>query len=259
MVRPQFPETGVVQCDRCLLSFLSPLPSHPEQYYEREYFEAYESAGLHFPTESDELPSRFGERLRDAEQYVGRGSLLEVGVGHGAFLSVAKNSGWRTFGIEVSDYAARLARERYGLDIFCGTLEDARVASASFDFVHMSHVLEHLRDPRGTLKELFRILRPGGLLAVEVPNELDCLQVKCLRAVRLARPYSVRSTHLFFFTPGTLAAVIRGAGFEIRKLRTTRDLGATPGPLQIARRAAALVERPLRMGPLIELLAIRPV
>jgi SAM-dependent methyltransferase len=259
MVRPAFDNTIVTQCRSCNLSFLAPPPVRPEQVYGEEYFQAYAALGLRFPTESDEVPIRYRERLKQAEQEAeGRGVLLEIGVGHGAFLNLAQAAGWQTLGIEVSEYAARMAREKYGLEVFCGTLEDAGIREASIDVVHMSHVLEHLKDPLRTLSEIMRILRPGGILVIEVPNELDSLQVRVLRLAGLVRAYSVKSTHLFFFSPWTLTQLVRNAGYEIRRTRTLRDTRDSRLSRRCVKAAASLVENPIRMGPLIEVFAARP-
>lgn len=255
IVRPAFPGARIYRCRRCGLSFLAPVPDQPETVYNEEYFQAYAGAGLVFPTESEQLPPRFVARLREIESLTRPGQLLEIGVGHGAFLNLAKQSGWRTTGVDVSQYVARQVEQRFGIEVFCGTLEGARLPTRSYDAVHMSHVLEHLADPRRTLVEVRRVLRPGGVLAIEVPNELDSLQTRAGHAAGLLRAYPVKSTHLMFFTPRTLAELVVESGFDVKRVNTVRDCTDRRLWRRLAKRVWSRVENPLAMGPLIDLIA----
>ena len=73
-------------------------------------------------------------------------------------------------GTEYSDGACRFAREVLKLPVRVGLLEQLNFPDNSFDVVVMWHVLEHVSDPRPTLAEVARILRPGGIFLVAVPN-----------------------------------------------------------------------------------------
>jgi 2-polyprenyl-3-methyl-5-hydroxy-6-metoxy-1,4-benzoquinol methylase len=185
----------------------------------------------------------------------GLGTLLEIGVGHGAFLNAAREAGWNIIGVDVSHYAAEYVRRTYGITVHRGLLSDVGVPPGSIDVVHMSHVLEHLADPISILQTIRHVLRPGGVLAIEVPNELDSLLVRLRDSVGLLRPYQVPSTHLLFFTPKTLVETVRRAGYGIRTCRTLRDLAEGSAVRRSAKVIASLIERSLGMAPLIELIA----
>lgn len=261
MLRPLFTGSSLVACAGCGLRFLYPVPSNSQLagVYEEEYFAAYARAGIPLPAEAGNLPERHRDRLQALERTRGAGRLLDVGVGDGAFLHFAQSRGWACQGVEVSAYAAKRARERYGVEIRCGTMEDVGYPSDYFDVVHLSHVLEHLPDPLRALREILRVLRPGGVLIVEVPNELENLQARLAALCRVSRaPYVVPSTHLFFFTPETLRRALNATGYLVRTLRTARDTGDASLARRVVKRLASVVEQPLRMGPLVEATGEKP-
>ncbi|MFV5694158.1 class I SAM-dependent methyltransferase [Flavobacterium sp. LB3P122] len=95
-----------------------------------------------------------------------KGSILDIGAGTGDFLSVAKENGWHTIGVEPSDKAKAIAKQK-GVSFIDETSE---LESHSFDIISMWHVLEHVPDLDEQLKELKRLLKPNGTLIIAVPN-----------------------------------------------------------------------------------------
>jgi SAM-dependent methyltransferase len=257
MVRTAFTGSAVVRCADCGLDHLQPVPAELTGVYEEGYFQAYRDAGMVFPTESDHLHPRYARRLLRVQRTRGAGRLLEIGVGHGAFLNFARQQGWETLGVDVSAYAAAHVRHRYNLEVVCGTLDDAALAPSSFDMVHLSHVLEHLTEPVTTLEAIRRVLKPAGVLAIEVPNELENLYVRLRGLVGRVRPYPVACTHVCFFTPATLARMLTRAGFRVGRLATIRDADDPRLVRRIMKAAGGAVERPFGRGPLIEAMAAR--
>jgi SAM-dependent methyltransferase len=101
---------------------------------------------------------------------VAGGEVLDVGCGGGAFLERMRELGWRTLGVEPDPRAVEVARVRRGLDVRSGTLEEQRFEGARFDAVTSSHVIEHVHDPLGFLRECARVTKPGGRVVVVTPN-----------------------------------------------------------------------------------------
>ena len=95
-----------------------------------------------------------------------KGSILDIGAGTGDFLSVVKENGWSTIGVEPSDKAKAIAK-RKGVSFVEQTSE---LENNSFDIITMWHVLEHVPDLDNQLKELKRLLKPNGNLIIAVPN-----------------------------------------------------------------------------------------
>ena len=95
-----------------------------------------------------------------------KGIILDIGAGTGEFLSVAKNDGWQTIGVEPSDKAKAIAKSK-GVSFVEKTSE---LENHSFDVISMWHVLEHVPDLDKQIKELKRLLKPTGTLIIAVPN-----------------------------------------------------------------------------------------
>jgi 2-polyprenyl-3-methyl-5-hydroxy-6-metoxy-1,4-benzoquinol methylase len=96
----------------------------------------------------------------------GTGRLLDIGCGTGDFLSVAKSVGWQTVGFEPNDKARNLALSK-GVELVTETTD---LPDASFDVITMWHVLEHVPDVEAQIKELRRLVKPGGTIVIAVPN-----------------------------------------------------------------------------------------
>jgi 2-polyprenyl-3-methyl-5-hydroxy-6-metoxy-1,4-benzoquinol methylase len=95
-----------------------------------------------------------------------KGKILDIGAGTGDFLAVAKNNGWITIGVEPSDKAKTIAKNK-GVTFVSATSE---LDNHSFDVISMWHVLEHVPDLDHQIKELKRLLKPSGILIIAVPN-----------------------------------------------------------------------------------------
>jgi SAM-dependent methyltransferase len=248
----------VVQCPACGLRFVAPRPTHAElrAYYAGEFEETYRRVGMDYIGGREAPPPHLRQRLASLERRLGRPAvLLEVGAGAGAFAGYAKDRGWQVIGTEVSEAAAKRVRDRYGVDMRVGEIGDLDVPADSVDVVHMNHVLEHVLDPRRTLTHARNLLRPGGILVVEVPHEFADLVYWIRRSVGRIRPYHVRSPHLWFFTPPTLRRLLEDVGFDIVSLDTPRRASEERSVLlRIVKRTVVLFERPAHRGPLIVVL-----
>jgi 2-polyprenyl-3-methyl-5-hydroxy-6-metoxy-1,4-benzoquinol methylase len=136
------------------------------------------------------------------------GRILDVGCGRGVLLTTLAEHGYETHGVEVSEAAARGADPRANIRI-ASRLAEARYPDGFFDLVILWHVLEHLRNPRETLDEIRRIVRPGGRLVVSVPN-FSSMQARWAGAAwfHLDQP-----RHLFHFPVAALRRMLVVSGF----------------------------------------------
>jgi len=146
-----------------------------------------------------------------------KGTLLDVGCGAGQFLAEMRQLGWEVMGVEPDSQAVKVARGHFGLSVHEGTLEEAGFAEATFDAIAMHHVIEHVSNPIGTLKECHRVLKPGGRLIVVTPN-IESLMHRVFReACSLLDP----PRHLYLFSSHTLRTCAERAGLRLVTLRTT--------------------------------------
>jgi SAM-dependent methyltransferase len=219
-------EFSVVACGACGLSTTRPQigPEDFGTYYPDDYT-AYEPR----PTGPDAtLRSRLGalvDRLRiDAILRFGPyrpllrrtpGRVLDVGCGVGDLAVALRRHGWSVTGLEPSAVACEHARGR-GLEVHCGTLDDAPWDVATFDAIVFNHALEHIPQPEDALRRAAGLLRPGGMLAVAVPN-FGCWQRRVFgsRWFQLDVP-----RHLQHFDRDSLAAVVSRAGLRPVEFRT---------------------------------------
>lgn len=95
-----------------------------------------------------------------------KGKILDIGAGVGDFLSVCKNDGWQTVGIEPSEKAKNIAKSK-GVS-FVDQLSE--LENHSFDIITMWHVLEHVPNLEEQISELKRLIKPNGTVIIAVPN-----------------------------------------------------------------------------------------
>lgn len=164
------------RCPRCHLVVTHPRPDDLAPYYAQEY---YGKRNVRFVGGMEKMVRRFasGRARRITAIYHANqvsssppGRVLDVGCGRGVLLADLRSLGWECEGVEMSEHAVQYAREELGLNVDAGGFDPDRFAESSFDAVIFWHVLEHLVDVRSALQAALRILKPGGLLVVAVPN-----------------------------------------------------------------------------------------
>jgi len=135
--------------------------------------------------------------------------MLDVGCGQGAFVSRALSLGWNAEGLDPDPEAVKVGRSK-GLRIARGRLSDTCFPDSSFAAVTMSHSIEHLHDPINSLREIYRILEPGGAIWIATPN-LDSQGHRMFGRdyINLDPP-----RHLVLFTPRSLRAALTNTGFK---------------------------------------------
>ena len=210
----------IVRCAGCGLVFANPQPSEAqlEEYYGAEYFEKNADKFLRFPL-PPEVALRFGRYLDELRAVCPRGRVLDVGCGTGRFLWVAREAGFDVQGVELAPYAAGLGREKLGVPIRTGRLEeiDASADPAQrFEAITMWDFLEHTSEPLAVLRAARRLLTEDGHLLMTVPN------VGSWWARGMGKRwfgFDKASEHLYYFTRESLRRLLIGAGFEPLRVR----------------------------------------
>lgn len=208
---------SIVRCRACDLVYVSPRPTraaigafYPQQY--QAEMRRLLQAGMANPV----IRAAFRMvRRRRTPPFVPDGHLLEIGCAGGVYLAGMRELGWNVQGVEIDSVAAEFARDEYGLCVQTG---DAQLVlpqfpDGSFDVVTMWHVLEHFHDPIAILTEVQRILKPGGMLMLELPNyasPLAALLGEFWFPLEIPR-------HLYHFTPWTLQAMLAKVGLYVSR------------------------------------------
>lgn len=131
-----------------------------------------------------------------------RGRILDVGCGDGFFLAQLARMGFQCAGLDASEAMIDRARMRLAgqAELFCGLLQDY-APDQPFDAVVCGEVLEHIEDDVGTLREIARVLRPGGVLVVSVPIDM-----------RLWNEADAYAGHVRRYSKGEILNKLRQAG-----------------------------------------------
>lgn len=202
---------SLARCEAC--SLVSTRPELPEEeiaaFYPPEY---YGRRNRRFNVVFERLIVVFRERrARLIARRARRGRVLDVGCGRGVLPAQLRRRGWDAHGLELSETSATHAREVLGVPVFVGPIEESPFEDGSFEAVVFWHVLEHLRDPRSALGRARRLLAPGGLLVVAVPN-FESLQARVGGRgwFHLDVP-----RHYHHFGRGVLARLLDEEGFDV--------------------------------------------
>jgi SAM-dependent methyltransferase len=203
-------EARVVTCVGCGLGSIFPQPDAATiaGFYPPEY---YGHTGAKFEPLVESLVRLVAARhVRFLARRLPRGGrVLDLGCGRGVLLATFANMGFEVHGVEVSETAAQGADPRVELR-FASRLADAQYPAEFFDQIVIWHVLEHVPDPRETLQEAHRILKPGGRVVVAVPNFSSW-------QARWAGPawfHLDLPRHLFHFPVEALRSLLENCGLE---------------------------------------------
>ena len=220
------PERLAVQAEGWRRITPSPSAEELKAFYAQEYFQA--SHGTYAQAYSDtEIAHRnllarlLLAAIDEARGGAIGGKLLEIGCGEGWFLSAADAAGYAVHGIDFSQdgltrlHPQFLDRARFGdaFEILDGLIE----AGEQADAVVMEHVLEHVVDPQALLARLPRLLAPGGVVAITVPNDFSPLQLAAKAAGVIDRDFWLAPPqHLNYFNAENLPALLERMGFKVK-------------------------------------------
>lgn len=200
-----------VRCRNCGLVFVSPRLAR--------HLEIQRDSGTGSMGE-DELTFAQKRRLRlelaSVESFRRLNRILEVGAGRGWFLTVAAQSDWETWAVEVNSDAVEHLRSNGVHRIIADAAEDFEAPEQFVDVVRMWDVIEHLRSPRNAVTNIHRVLRPGGLLRLATTNFASLSR-------RVNGPewvYLNGADHIFLFEPATIRRLLAECGFSHICIRT---------------------------------------
>ncbi len=210
----------IVKCRRCDLMYVNPRLDNEslKKIYSEEYFLVdLEKVGVDYPAYADYIGDEpvimksMLRRTRKVEKYARtKGLLLDVGCAAGFSLLAAEQRGWKAQGIEFSQFCVDYAKSR-NLNVHHGSLDDFEAEDESFDAVTMWDYLEHSTDPVGNLRTCNKLLKPGGVIVLSIPN-VDSWSYRLLKEKWIGFK---NIEHFYFYSRKTIAKVAELAGFNM--------------------------------------------
>jgi 2-polyprenyl-3-methyl-5-hydroxy-6-metoxy-1,4-benzoquinol methylase len=206
--RPVF--EPIKKCRGCGLCLVNPLGEFPGENETEEYF-LNEYLPVHLANRENSLAERRAHitAIQRHFRLPGRPRHLDVGCALGSMLQEGKAAGWDSMGVETSEFAAAYAAQNSECPVYAGTLQKVGFPSESFDVVTMMDVIEHVPDPTGLIREIYRVLRPGGVVFIITPNFASFFVRLYGRAAYGVWP----EHHVVYFQPSTLSKLLRDLGF----------------------------------------------
>jgi 2-polyprenyl-3-methyl-5-hydroxy-6-metoxy-1,4-benzoquinol methylase len=208
------------ECGHCSLRFTQQVPSADSiaPYYKSDTYISHTDTSKGLINKIYKLVRRYtlGRKRLYVQQTTQKihGLLLDVGSGTGAFLNEMKQAGWKVLGVEPDPSARAKAQELYQIQ--------PRPSEALFDLmpglydaISMWHVLEHVHDLQGYMKQLKQLLTPAGKLFIAVPNytSADAQHYGTHWAA-----YDV-PRHLYHFSPKSMEMLAAKHGFKLLKYK----------------------------------------
>lgn len=225
----RFREFSVLKCRACDGSWRSNMYSPGDitaMYTGDEY-----SKNPYFSYDIDQFQQtargRYGNyagALSAIEARIGVGTLLDVGCGSGAFLTVAQQRGWTVSGIELSPELSRVSRRAVQVEVMNAAFESVALPDESYDVVTMWDIIEHVLDPVLCLNKVSRILKPGGVALFCTPDEDSLLARAGLFLYRVsggALSYPALALHptyhTYFFSRTGFTALLAHSGLQVQR------------------------------------------
>ncbi len=205
---------SIYKCNQCTLQFLSPQLDDVAltKLYSENYYLAW---GLKGDAENESIKhmkiSTFNLRLDLISKFRKSGKILDVGCATGYFLEAAKIKGYKSYGVEFSDYSANIAKTKFGdANIFKGTLEECQFENGSFDVIAMSDLIEHVRNPIETLQKAHQLLNEHGIIMIMTPDT-SSLSYKLMKQ----KWTHYKLEHFYYFNKQALQQAALQSGFKL--------------------------------------------
>ncbi len=201
----------VVQCKTCSFVYVTPLPDEKFLYlHYQKYLPADKNRIEQWRTMMSDVFRRSLDAI-EARYGLNRGTLLDIGCGYGFFMELARQRGWRVYGVEPCAHARAYAVSK-SLEVDSRNLFARAYKDEMFDVITLFYVLEHLPEPLRYLNEINRTLKPGGLLLIRAPHTTPL--VKVLKILGIPNRLYDTPSHVSDFSPRTIALALEKTGFN---------------------------------------------
>jgi 2-polyprenyl-3-methyl-5-hydroxy-6-metoxy-1,4-benzoquinol methylase len=197
---------------RCGFVFANPRPTEASLVVIYAEKEIESSIALYERIATERTLATYDERLFKIERLLGaKGRLLDFGCAAAYFTQRAQVLGWDAYGIDMGNWIEDAASRRGVRNVRSCQLADANFEKNFFDVIHVAQVFEHLINPTDLLFKLVELLKPGGLLYIDVPNYSTIPIVLGRDDFFLNMP----PQHINYFSPKTLRTLLSAASLNI--------------------------------------------
>jgi 2-polyprenyl-3-methyl-5-hydroxy-6-metoxy-1,4-benzoquinol methylase len=207
-----FQDNNYVKCSDCTLVFQNPrvLTEYEDSYWEKS-FDPDGNERILMNERDEYLRNRFVLDLKFLKK-IKPGKILDAGAGFGFFLS-ALSSEWEKHALELSDFCVDYMKNHYPeIQSKSQLLEEADYPDNTFDVIYSHHVMEHVENPIKVMESMSRMLKPGGLMIVGVPN------IESFVAKRFKGNYRLLgSPHILMWSKKTLTKLLSLNGLNVFK------------------------------------------
>ena len=152
------------------------------------------------------------------KRYIAGGRMLDVGCSLGDLFAGFPDPAWERFGVELSPSAAAHATRTHAARVQAGTLLKAGYPADFFDLVTLIDMMYYLDDPGAEFREISRVMKPGGILAVEIPGQAFMLWrsrgLLCWLMERQWTRLRTDSAYVLWPTPLGLRRFLTRIGFQ---------------------------------------------
>lgn len=214
-----FDKYSVVRCSNCRLFSTLPIPTKKELEVFYKSFSFNDGFSFEKRLRYD---ARRSLKNLDSLGY-NSGSLLDIGCGAGFFMDEARKKGWETTGVDTAKIPVDYAVKKLKLNAVQKNIL-AYKTTRKFDVISLQQVIEHLPDPYPVLSNMQKLLARNGIVCISTPNIDSWLY----RVLGKRFNYFIPPEHLVYYSPSTLSAVLKKAGFRVKKTTTygyPMDLG----------------------------------
>lgn len=227
----------IVQC-KCGMIFMNPRPrsEYLEDYYDKDYFDGDKKDFTSWQKFPEDLKSKVIDLpMVDIQK---KGRFLDIGCGIGVYVAFMKELGWEAKGLDISQFSTDLGKKE-GLDLFCGTLEEADYPDDYFDMIYMRDVIEHLSEPDKLLKEVRRILKNNGWFFLTTGNAGSIVA-----RLRQEQWFFFQKDHIHYFSLKTLKDMVERSGMRIVRLGPEYCYGRSVSELKERRAPRMMIRIP---------------
>ncbi len=142
-------------------------------------------------------------------------NVLEIGSATGLFLKYMDLQGFKSTGIELCKESVEYGKKEYGVNLINGRLEEIKLNQGTFDFIHFSHLIEHVNNPPDFLMKIYNLLKKGGYIMLATPNSSGLFAKYYKESWRC-----IVDDHLFIFNKKNINYLLKKINFKIIKYKT---------------------------------------